>query len=205
MTNTKAVKGESMATRLVGNIVESIGFFGSWVYPFFKSDSNLTCTVILNNLTAVASRRDGVLPPVLFLQMDNCGRENKNHTVFAFLASLILHQVFKEIYVHFLPVGHTHAKVDQRFSRISVKIAPMDLPTLPILVDRVEGNNTCCVALVTNLCHCKVHTTLSAKDYLHTLLLQNCFLTRATFKRSLATCWISKSILACMMAMITGW
>lgn len=160
MTNTKAVKGESMATRLVGNIVESVAFFGSWVYPFFKSDSNLTCTVLLNNLVSVAKHRNGMLPPVLFLQMDNCGRENKNHTVFAFIASLIKHKVFEEVYLHFLPVGHTHAKVDQRFSRISVKIASMDLPTLPLLIEKVKGKLLtlvflCCMKLLTYDAWCR--------------------------------------------------
>jgi hypothetical protein len=42
---------------------------------------------------------------VLFLQMDNCGRENKNHTVLAYLAWLVQEGVFHRIYIDFLPVG----------------------------------------------------------------------------------------------------
>jgi hypothetical protein len=150
-SNTKAIGGESLATRLVGVHMEGYGFHGYWVYPFFNSDSNLTCTLLLDILTMSAKRRGGILPPVLFLQMDNCGRENKNHTVIAFLAILIELKVFKEIYLTFLPVGHTHCKVDQRFSRISVHLKPKDLPTLDHMMDSVKGSTHACSRLATSL------------------------------------------------------
>jgi hypothetical protein len=142
-SNTKAVGGESLGTRLVGAQIEGYGFHGSWVYPWFNSDSNLTCTLILDIITMISNIRGKMLPPVLFLQMDNCGRENKNHTVIGFLAMLIELKVFTEIYLTFLPVGHTHCKVDQRFSRISVHLKPQDLPTLDHMISCVSGTVIC--------------------------------------------------------------
>jgi hypothetical protein len=40
--------------------------------------------------------------------------------VFAYLKSLVDCGVFENIYVSFLPVGHTHCDIDQMFSRIAV-------------------------------------------------------------------------------------
>jgi hypothetical protein len=40
--------------------------------------------------------------------------------MFAYLKSLVDMGVFKEIFLNFLPVGHTHCDIDQLFSRISV-------------------------------------------------------------------------------------
>ena len=45
--------------------------------------------------------------------MDNCWRENKNRYMFAFLSYLVKTDIFEEIDVNFLPVGHTHNDGDQ--------------------------------------------------------------------------------------------
>ena len=45
--------------------------------------------------------------------MDNCWRENKNKYMLAFLSYLVKNDVFEEIIVNFLPVGHTHNDGDQ--------------------------------------------------------------------------------------------
>ena len=71
--------------------------------------------------TLVKLQEQGKLPhndPVLYLQMDNCS-ENKNKTLFAFLADLVSKNVFNEVHVGFLMVGHTHEDIDQFFSIIS--------------------------------------------------------------------------------------
>lgn len=44
----------------------------------------------------------------------------------AYLGELIREGVFKEIYVSFLPVGHTHEDVDQMFSRFAMAIRVRD-------------------------------------------------------------------------------
>lgn len=52
----------------------------------------------------------------LWIQMDNCGKDNKNQYIFGYLAFLIHLGWFKEINVSMLMVGHTHADIDQMFS-----------------------------------------------------------------------------------------
>lgn len=42
--------------------------------------------------------QDGVLPPVLYVQMDNCWRENKNQFLLAFFAFLVLKRIVKKVY-----------------------------------------------------------------------------------------------------------
>ena len=51
----------------------------------------------------------GPLPPTLYLQLDNCFRENKNSYLVAYLCWLVERNAFKEIFVSFLPTGqYTH-------------------------------------------------------------------------------------------------
>jgi hypothetical protein len=57
------------------------------------------------------------LPQCLYLQLDNCVGENKNRYVFAFLSLLVAKGIFKQVYVGFLMVGHTHEDVDAMFSK----------------------------------------------------------------------------------------
>ena len=63
--------------------------------------------------------KHGPLPPTLYIQLDNSGRENKNRYQIAYLECLVAWGVFKNIEVSFLPVGHTHEDIDQVFSRTS--------------------------------------------------------------------------------------
>ena len=51
---------------------------------------------MLNVLLRVVSKREA-LPDVLYLQLDNTARENKNQYVMAFLALLVAMNVFKEV------------------------------------------------------------------------------------------------------------
>uniref|UniRef100_A0A7M5V597 DUF7869 domain-containing protein n=1 Tax=Clytia hemisphaerica TaxID=252671 RepID=A0A7M5V597_9CNID len=51
--------------------------------------------------------QDGVLPPVLYVQMDNCWRENKNQFLLAFFAFLVLKRIVKKVRLSYLLVGHT--------------------------------------------------------------------------------------------------
>jgi hypothetical protein len=67
--------------------------------------------------------KDRGLSSVLYLQLDNTSRENKNNLLFLYLHMLVLKGVFNKIKVGFLLVGHTHDQIDQMFSRFSVKLA----------------------------------------------------------------------------------
>jgi len=55
-------------------------------------DSNFTINILLGTLW-----RMDLIPDVLYLQMNNCWRENKNQMVIIFLAVLIKHKVFKKV------------------------------------------------------------------------------------------------------------
>ena len=47
----------------------------------------------------------GRLPPVLFLQMDNCWRENKNWIMFSYLSWLIESRAVKKVFAGYQIVG----------------------------------------------------------------------------------------------------
>ena len=75
----------------------------------------------------------GILLSVLYVQLDNTTRENKNSTVFSYLSMLVERGIFKKIKVNFLLVGHTHDHIDQMFSRFSKKFARCNAFTLSTL------------------------------------------------------------------------
>ena len=67
----------------------------------------------LNDLKAI---HQGNWPRTLYLQVDNCWRENKNITMILFLGLLIQRKWFDEVFMYCLPVGHIHEDIDQMFS-----------------------------------------------------------------------------------------
>ena len=116
---------EKAKYHLIGVIAHGIG---SWVYTMsdkWKSDANVTIEVLQRVLTAIEQQRGG-LPSTLYVQMDNCGRENKNQWVLAYLSWLVQRGVFETIELSFLPVGHTHEDIDQLFSRLAVYLRSHD-------------------------------------------------------------------------------
>lgn len=80
----------------------------------------------------------GTLPSCLFVQMDNCTRENKNRFLMAYLESLVGWGVFLEVQASFLPIGHTHADIDQSFSCTSRRLRNHDTVTLEDLVSELR-------------------------------------------------------------------
>ena len=96
-------------------------------YENMCSDPNMTCEVLYRTLRKEQELRGGgPLPPTFFLQMDNCIRENKNTTLFCYVAWLVERGIFETAYVSFLPVGHTHFDCDRVASRISTAIPADD-------------------------------------------------------------------------------
>ena len=86
-------------------------------------------------IPVVVNRRPGLKwPDVLYIQMDNCAKDNKNKTLFAYVAYLVLHRVFRKVKLSFLMVGHTHDQVDQVFSRFSVWLSHHDCITVDELM-----------------------------------------------------------------------
>jgi hypothetical protein len=84
-------------------------------------DNNTMISVMMDGLAkAKELRACNSLPPHVFVQMDNTNTDNKTKVFMAFCELLVRAGIFKTLDVSFLPVGHTHADVDQAFSRIAV-------------------------------------------------------------------------------------
>ncbi|KAL3688687.1 hypothetical protein R1sor_014996 [Riccia sorocarpa] len=84
--------------------------------------------------------QDAILPPTLYLQLDNTVRENKNNILFAYLAMLLEKKVFTKIKLGFLLVGHTHDFVDQMFSRFSQALRRENAFTMSRLRSVIENS-----------------------------------------------------------------
>ncbi|VDI55323.1 Hypothetical predicted protein [Mytilus galloprovincialis] len=74
-----------LKTHLLGAIVHGIGAYGFFDIFQWPHGSNLTVSTLMNILFMMKDS----LPEVLYLQMDNCGRENKNRYLMSFLAFLV--------------------------------------------------------------------------------------------------------------------
>ena len=98
-------RGHHLKTKLLGVLSEGHSFYGFITYPHYSGGPNILCSALHLTLHKQALRNQNYLPPVLFLQLDNCGGDNKNHTVFAYLGYLVQIGVFHTIYVDFLIVG----------------------------------------------------------------------------------------------------
>ena len=82
------------------------------------------------------------LPENLLLQLDNCGSENKNRYLFAYLSLLVARGTFKMIQVGFLMVGHTHEDIDAMFSKFSEKLRTSMTFTFPHLMQHFQSCQT---------------------------------------------------------------
>lgn len=76
------------------------------------------------------------------MQLDNARGSNKNTYLWGYLANLVERWVFREIYVSFLPVGHTHFGPDRVASRISVGVRYRNVLSLEQFVDLIRRSHT---------------------------------------------------------------
>ena len=74
------------------------------------------------------------LPPNLNVQMDNATSDNKNQFVFCFWSLLVANRIFREVYMNFMIVGHTHDDIDVLFKRWSMALKKESFPTIPMLM-----------------------------------------------------------------------
>jgi hypothetical protein len=93
----------------------------------FPADPNVTIEVLQRVLTDLSNESGGPLPETLYLQLDNCGRENKNAAVMAYIGWLVNRKIFASVEVSFLPVGHTHEDIDQVWSRTGLQMRGNDV------------------------------------------------------------------------------
>ena len=83
-------------THLTGAINHGYGVYCYIDLLTWPHDANL----MINVLVDVLLKRDA-LAPVLYLQLDNTARENKNQYVMAFLAYLVQEGIFSEVWLKY--------------------------------------------------------------------------------------------------------
>ncbi|KAL3697613.1 hypothetical protein R1sor_011689 [Riccia sorocarpa] len=84
-------------------------------------------------------RRLRMLPPNLYMQLDNSAKDNKNWAVMAFCSELVARGCCKTITMSFLVVGHTHEDVDAFFSKVNAAQAGRSIESLPHFLEVVHN------------------------------------------------------------------
>ena len=79
-------------THVTAAIVHGQGTYAYIDAHAWPHDSNLTINILLDILM-----RQEFLPPVLYLQLDNTARENKNQYTLSFLSYLVQMEIFSEV------------------------------------------------------------------------------------------------------------
>ncbi len=104
---------------VTGALVEGLGEFYFLSESDQKKNSDANVNVlgrVLDNVNAVYKAKGQDMPENLVLLTDNTTREEKNQHTAKFLASLIASRKFDCIDNNYFMKGHTHNKLDQRFS-----------------------------------------------------------------------------------------
>ncbi|KAL3691605.1 hypothetical protein R1sor_005256 [Riccia sorocarpa] len=84
---------------------------------------------IADNSELQASMR--MLPPNLYIQLDNSAKDNKNWAMMGFCSELVARGCCKMITMSFLVVGHTHEDVNFFFSKVNATQRGKDIESLP--------------------------------------------------------------------------
>ncbi len=138
--NTKAMRGERLKVRLIA-LKEHLPIPNVFFYLMteeFETGANHVIEVVHRFLTQKAEK--GPLPPTLYVQVDNCWRENKNKYFMAYFENLVAMGVVVEAFISFLPVGHTHEDIDQVFSRTAVHLRSHDAVTMTDLAEELSAS-----------------------------------------------------------------
>ncbi len=131
ISKTKAQRGQALRVKLIG-ILEHAAENKLRLLTMtdeHKSGANHIIESIHRYL--MDRSLSSAVPPTMYVQVDNCTRENKNRFFLSYMESLVRWKVFKVIEVSFLPIGHTHEDIDQAFSTTSNRLRQRDAITLP--------------------------------------------------------------------------
>ena len=77
-------------------------------------------------------------PPILWLQADNCFKENKNRWMMAFCYWLIYIGWFQEIMISMLSFSHTYIDFDQMFSTLAQYLDQHSIEFITDIIDCVD-------------------------------------------------------------------
>jgi hypothetical protein len=105
--------------------------------PHIAQGHSVTIQVIHEVLLDIKSKEGGI-PPIINIQLDNTTKQNKGRFLMAYLGYLVQQGVIKEAYCNFLPVGHTHEDIDQFFSRLSMYCRHHNAPDVAALLECIR-------------------------------------------------------------------
>ena len=135
----KGIEGCYVKIHLCGILVHGEGLYlDVWIDSHHKHDSNQVITSIMNVINDVKDCHGGLLPLMLRIQTDNCGRENKNQYMFAFCVALVTFGLLRRGIFEFFLVGHTHEDIDQRFSVISSTLKCHNIDSMQELLELLQ-------------------------------------------------------------------
>ena len=124
---------------LLGVLVHGIGSYAYTCPSHVAQGHNVTIQALWDTLVHI-KKKQGWLPPVLYLQLDNTTKSCKGKWLCAFLALLLRHRAFKKILISFLPVGHTHEDIDQFFGCLSRHLRMYDAHSRKAFAKRVKNS-----------------------------------------------------------------
>lgn len=129
-----------LSTHIQGVINHGLDKFTKYVdINEYAHDSNMVMNTVLKELYSASLQMGNFLPPTLYVQADNCFRENKNKFVLAFCEMLVWKNIFKEVHISFLFVGHTHEDIDAGFSKIADQLRRNEASTIPRLLSLIPN------------------------------------------------------------------
>lgn len=100
---------------LINHGMKLCQLYGS--YDHWPHGADFVVSVLHDHLSTLKQQIEpSKWPHTLYLQVDNCWRENKNTTMLCYLGLLIQFGWFKNIDMYSLAPGHTHEDIDQMFS-----------------------------------------------------------------------------------------
>ena len=137
-TTPKSQRGHALKVKLVGLLHHKID---NKLYLYTMTQEHQTgANHIIETLHRFlnSKRAEGPLPPKLYIQLDNCSRENKNRYFMSYCEMLVASLVFDSVEIGFLPVGHTHEDVDQAFSQTSARLRVHNAITLSDMHDELR-------------------------------------------------------------------
>lgn len=139
-TKVKSERGHSLKVKLVGVLQHAIKN-KLRLYTLteeHKTGANHIIEALHRSLMDIYITKQ--LPKVMYIQVDNCTRENKNRFFFSYLESLVEWKVFDHILVGFLPIGHTHEDIDQSFSSTSERLRSNNAVTISDLQQELKSS-----------------------------------------------------------------
>ena len=126
VTWPKSIEGEHRPQmKVVGALAHGHEMSFNFVEENVPKGSTLTIEVLVQCLERVIGQSLTATPPNLWVQVDNCGGENKNRHLLRFLSVLVDRGIFRSCVLSFLQVGHTHEDIDGIFGIMSRGIQHM--------------------------------------------------------------------------------